>query len=136
MCGGDGTFHEVVNGMLFRRDKKTIPLGILPNGTGNDFGNSVSIPNIDVALRQIDKANVISINVVEEIVDHESEEALDEAIRRNPEIEKKEFYRYSVINTSFLILSNSGLRAEPWKQYIGQLAYTCSAIVEFFVFTF
>ena len=27
LLGGDGTFHEVVNGMLNRRDKKKIPIG-------------------------------------------------------------------------------------------------------------
>lgn len=34
--GGDGTFHEVVNGMLHRADKKKLPVGFIPNGSGND----------------------------------------------------------------------------------------------------
>jgi sphingosine kinase len=34
--GGDGTIHEVVNGILRRTDKKKLPLAILPNGSGND----------------------------------------------------------------------------------------------------
>lgn len=34
--GGDGTFHEVVNGLLHRPDKKRLPIAFLPNGSGND----------------------------------------------------------------------------------------------------
>jgi len=38
--GGDGTINEAVNGLF---GSKT-PLGIIPNGTGNDFARSVNIP--------------------------------------------------------------------------------------------
>ena len=37
--GGDGTFHEVVNGLLHRPDKKKLPVGFIGNGTGNDTLN-------------------------------------------------------------------------------------------------
>lgn len=33
--GGDGTFHELVNGLLAREDKKRIPVGFIPLGSGN-----------------------------------------------------------------------------------------------------
>lgn len=36
-CGGDGTVHEIVNGMAYR----STPLIIIPIGTGNDFAHSV-----------------------------------------------------------------------------------------------
>jgi len=39
--GGDGTIHEVVNGMIFSKAK----LGILPVGTGNDLIRGLGIPN-------------------------------------------------------------------------------------------
>jgi len=35
--GGDGTMHELVNGMMTRKDKKKIPLGLVTGGTGNSF---------------------------------------------------------------------------------------------------
>lgn len=38
--GGDGTVHEVVNGL----GDAPIPLGILPVGTGNDFARALGIP--------------------------------------------------------------------------------------------
>jgi sphingosine kinase len=33
--GGDGTVHEVVNGMLARKDGKRLPVGMVGNGSGN-----------------------------------------------------------------------------------------------------
>lgn len=40
-CGGDGTLHEVVNGIATMPD---ITLGVLPCGRGNDFAAAVGIP--------------------------------------------------------------------------------------------
>lgn len=42
-CGGDGTCHEVVNGMMMRDDKKKIPIGFIPNGSGDDLCSSLGI---------------------------------------------------------------------------------------------
>jgi len=35
--GGDGTFHEAVNGMMKRKDHTGIPLAFISGGTGNSF---------------------------------------------------------------------------------------------------
>ena len=41
--GGDGTVHEVVNGLMrIPRDKRHV-LGIVPVGSGNDFGHALNI---------------------------------------------------------------------------------------------
>ena len=40
-CGGDGTLHEVVNGIATLPD---VILGILPCGRGNDFAAAIGIP--------------------------------------------------------------------------------------------
>jgi diacylglycerol kinase family enzyme len=45
--GGDGTLHEVTNGMMFRADKKKVPLAFIPNGSGNDTCKSIGIFSID-----------------------------------------------------------------------------------------
>jgi len=37
IAGGDGTFHEVINGMQSRPDKIRLPLGFIPAGTGNSM---------------------------------------------------------------------------------------------------
>ena len=40
-CGGDGTIHEIVNGIA---EKPNIVLGILPCGKGNDLPRALNIP--------------------------------------------------------------------------------------------
>ncbi|MFZ7103990.1 MAG: YegS/Rv2252/BmrU family lipid kinase [Peptococcaceae bacterium] len=42
VAGGDGTIHQVVNGLLF--NNINLPLGIFPVGTANDFANYLGIP--------------------------------------------------------------------------------------------
>lgn len=38
--GGDGTVHEVVNGLI----DKNVPFGYIPSGSGNDFARAEGIP--------------------------------------------------------------------------------------------
>ena len=40
-CGGDGTVHEVVNGIATVPD---VTLGVLPCGRGNDFAAAIGVP--------------------------------------------------------------------------------------------
>jgi diacylglycerol kinase (ATP) len=43
--GGDGTVHEVVNGLMqFDRSKRPL-LGIIPLGSGNDFASTIGVEN-------------------------------------------------------------------------------------------
>lgn len=42
VAGGDGSIHEVVNGIL--RSGEPTELGVIPIGTGNDFAKACSIP--------------------------------------------------------------------------------------------
>ncbi len=39
--GGDGTFHEVLNGIV---DPKATAVGFIPSGRGNDFARGVGLP--------------------------------------------------------------------------------------------
>lgn len=44
-AGGDGTVHEVANGLLAAADgAPTVPMGIVPVGSGNDFARLAGIP--------------------------------------------------------------------------------------------
>jgi diacylglycerol kinase (ATP) len=52
--GGDGTVHEVINGLMQVPPKKRPILGIVPVGSGNDFAHAVNIPTNPVeALRLV-----------------------------------------------------------------------------------
>jgi diacylglycerol kinase (ATP) len=42
--GGDGTVHEVINGLMQVPKGKRPILGIVPIGSGNDFAHAVSLP--------------------------------------------------------------------------------------------
>lgn len=44
VVGGDGTTHEVINGILRGRPEHPPTLAIIPGGTGNDFPRCVGIP--------------------------------------------------------------------------------------------
>lgn len=53
VIGGDGTMHEIVNGMLKRTDGKKIPIGLIAGGTGNSFMHDVDALDPEVAARRI-----------------------------------------------------------------------------------
>jgi diacylglycerol kinase (ATP) len=50
-AGGDGTLHEVINGLL--RHPSPPKLGILPAGTSNDFAHALKIPRDLIAACQV-----------------------------------------------------------------------------------
>lgn len=42
--GGDGTVHEVINGLMLVPPEKRPALGVVPLGSGNDFAHAIGIP--------------------------------------------------------------------------------------------
>jgi len=68
-AGGDGTVHEVVNGLMQIKPEKRPALGALPLGSGNDFSHAIGIStDLPSALRQIltGKPKKIDIGVIED----------------------------------------------------------------------
>ncbi len=62
-AGGDGTMHEVANGLLLAGDGDTL-LGCVPLGNGNDFCHALGIPQaIDEACQLLAERPVRSIDV-------------------------------------------------------------------------
>ena len=70
--GGDGTLHEVTNGMMFRDDKKKVPLAFIPNGSGNDTCKSIGIFSIDQAIDYIKKGDLVKIDLNRVLVDSDN----------------------------------------------------------------
>lgn len=53
-AGGDGTVHEVLNGMLTAREAQDAVLGVLPMGSGCDFVRTFGIPRrVTAAARRL-----------------------------------------------------------------------------------
>lgn len=46
-AGGDGTAHEVANGLL--RSRRRAAMGVVPIGTGNDFARGIGLPRDPLA---------------------------------------------------------------------------------------
>lgn len=63
VVGGDGTIHEVVSGLLDRPDSVTIPIGLIPGGTGNDVAQHLEITSPIDAVRKIVRGQIWSFDV-------------------------------------------------------------------------
>ena len=63
VVGGDGSFHEVVNGMLSRADGEVVPLGLLPGGSGNCVNRDLGAPDIQEAARRVGRGHMAMIDV-------------------------------------------------------------------------
>lgn len=44
VCGGDGTLHEVVTGLMDLPEKARPPIGYIPAGTTNDYARNLNLP--------------------------------------------------------------------------------------------
>lgn len=59
--GGDGTVHEVVNGLMQIPEAKRPIMGVVPIGSGNDFAHALGVPKeSDRALVHALKAETVS----------------------------------------------------------------------------
>lgn len=60
---GDGTFNEVINGVMLSQNKK-VKLGLLPHGTGNDFARMLGLTdNISVLKKLIESNSIKKVDV-------------------------------------------------------------------------
>lgn len=71
--GGDGTFNQMINGMLARADKKRLPVGLIPTGQSNDFARSVglSVDETVAAIEGIAKGEAIAIDTIRVLLDND-----------------------------------------------------------------
>ncbi len=44
VCGGDGTLHEVISGLMELPESARPPIGYIPAGTTNDFARNLNLP--------------------------------------------------------------------------------------------
>jgi diacylglycerol kinase (ATP) len=72
-CGGDGTVHEVANGMLARQDGVRKPIGIIPNGSGNAVASGLGMRDTELALEAIAGGSVSKIDIYKLLLDREDD---------------------------------------------------------------
>jgi diacylglycerol kinase family enzyme len=122
-AGGDGSYHEVVNGMLARSDKKKLPIGMIPNGSGNDTCSSLGVMNLEDALNYIVNAEVLAIDTVRCLIDHDEYDQIadtDEA--------KLNYCRHMLINCTLAMPAKIANEAQKYKQCCGKNCYAVATL--------
>ena len=122
--GGDGTVHEVANGMLHRADKKTVPMAFIPAGSGNDFCSSLYIKDLNKALDYIVKGDVVRMDTSKVLIDYDREEDI-------PVADRPTNLRYMLINCNFAVAARVAHRAISFKNCCCGNAYEMAAVIEF-----
>ena len=103
-CGGDGTLHEIVNGVM--KSGANPVIGVLPCGTCNDVARSLGIPKkLDKAIDCLLRMNTTNYDIM---------------------FDGKEYITYSIA-TGYLVKSTYSA-TEKSKQKFGRFAYFMSAL--------
>ena len=109
IIGGDGTFHEVINGILNRGDQKKIPIGIIPAGSGNSFMQDLDLVDPVKAVQLIISNQTRLIDVMR--------------LQMGDEI------RYGINLIGWGMVTDVGLTAENIR-WIGPIRYTLAALFQ------
>jgi len=109
VIGGDGTFHEVINGFMNRIDNKKIPIGIVPGGSGNSFLYNNNHDNPKKVLKKILRFKKKKIDIVKV-------KTLDEIL-------------YSINLVGWGLVTDIGKNAEKYR-WLGPSRYTLVSLIE------
>ena len=117
-CGGDGSVFEVVNGMLMREDGMQLPIGYVPNGSGNTVGYQLGIENVDEALDTVVAATASKFDVTRVLGDAEKDQDVPAG--------KAGFYqrKYSLCGLMSGFIPQMCNDAIALKPYFGSASYT------------
>ncbi len=107
--GGDGTMHEIINGMLKRDDGQKLPIGLVSGGTGNSFLYGLDCLDPVEAAKRIVSGNTNPIDIAR--------------IDSNGEI----IYAFNVIGWGLAVDGNITADKMRW---LGSARYDIAAIIE------
>ena len=108
VVGGDGTIHEVVNGLMKSGQGLHLPLGIIPGGSGNAFADDLGVKNTTQAVHQIVSGNMHSMDIMR--------------------ISQGDTVSYAFNIIAWGIASDVNIRAEKLR-WLGNSRYSLSAII-------
>ncbi len=109
VIGGDGSMHEMVNGMLSRSDQKQMPIGLIPGGTGNSFLHDLNLLNPINAAEAIVNGFTRPIDVME--------------------ISINQIKRYAFNIVGWGLVTDVGKHAERYR-WMGERRYTFTSVLE------
>ena len=75
--GGDGTYHEIINGILNREDDYNPILGFIPAGSGNSLMHDLNCLDPNEAIDRILKQNNKKLDIMELKFKHKTEYAFN-----------------------------------------------------------
>jgi YegS/Rv2252/BmrU family lipid kinase len=107
--GGDGTMHEVVNGMMSRMDGKKVPIGLIPGGTGNSFMHDLQCLNPEKAIEIIKQGHIKKVDLMK--------------LEMGEEVK----YAFNIVGWGISVTINN--LAEKWRRIGGQ-RYNLAALNE------
>lgn len=113
--GGDGTFNQMINGMLARADGKRLPVGLIPTGQSNDMARSLGISTSDLAsaIANISKCEAIAVDTTRVLIDHDYES----------HVAKDDFHmmycRHMLTNASLAMPARIASGSNTWKGCCG-----------------
>lgn len=120
-AGGDGTAHEVINGLMQVPAERRPRLGAVPLGSGNDFSHAIGMDSRPAyALRQIFTGQPRRIDVIQLEDEHGRKEYIDNTLgvgfdatvtirsRRVPVVHGFLIYLVSVLQT--IVLNHEAVR--------------------------
>jgi len=109
VVGGDGTMHEVVNGLLTRADRQAVPIGLIPAGSGNSFACDLGVLDPLAAARAVIGGQTRRIDLAE--------------VRTPTQVT----LACNIIGWG--LVTDIGARAEKWR-WLGPARYTLLSLVE------
>ena len=115
--GGDGSFYEVVNGMLMREDGLNLPVGLVPNGSGNTTSYLLGIESVEEALDTVVTATASKFDVTRVLADSEREEDVPTG---KAGYSQRRFSLCSVMGGWLPKMANDAI---PLKPYLGPFSY-------------
>lgn len=119
--GGDGTIHEIINGLLKRPDGKRVPIALLPNGSGNDACGGIKVDTMEQAIDYLVKGDIIKMDVIKCHIDIEPGEEVENM---------NNHLRYSIINSGLCLVADCARNAVRYKSCMGKHAYSVQTVME------
>ena len=107
--GGDGTLHEITNGMLSRHDGNKIPIGIIPGGSGNSYMHDLNLTDPLKAAKAIINGKTRTLDTAQVEVNH--------------------IIKYSNNMIGWGLVTDVGNQAEHFR-WLGTNRYTILSVVE------